>query len=203
MVQTLETLHSLGVDTVKVSLVWQLIAPNSGSTQRPANFDATNPAAYPPGAWGRWDTLVGVAHQLGMSVYFLVIGPAPLWAVPAGNRTSGQGPAVGWMPNPGDYQNFVEAAGRRYSGTYVDPAQASSAAAGSENPGLTVPGSKLLVFAQQGGTPAAGGQAVSLPTNVLTQIGLPAASALPPVLTLETPATPVEVVKLPFYKRST
>jgi hypothetical protein len=61
-------------------------------------------------------------------------------------------------------------------------------------PGLTVPASKLLVFAQQGGTPAAGGQAVSLPTNVLNQLGLPAASALAPPLSLETPASPVEVV---------
>ena len=33
MVQTLRTLHSLGVDTVKVSLVWQLIAPNPSSNQ--------------------------------------------------------------------------------------------------------------------------------------------------------------------------
>jgi hypothetical protein len=120
MVQTLDTLHELGIDTVKVSLVWQLIAPNSNSNQRPANFDATNPADYPTGAWSRWDWLVEAAHQLGMSVYFLVIGPAPLWAVPSGNQKAGQGPAVGWMPNPSDYQQFVQAAGTRYSGTYPD-----------------------------------------------------------------------------------
>ncbi|HEY2159891.1 MAG TPA: hypothetical protein VGH24_01170 [Solirubrobacteraceae bacterium] len=138
MVQTLQTLHSLGVDTVKVSLVWQLIAPNANSTQRP-NFDATNPAAYPPGAWSRWDTLVETAQQLGMRVYFLVIGPAPLWAVPAGNRTSGQGPALGWMPNPSDYQNFVEAAGRRYSGTYLDPTQQAQGINLPSAPGVTVP----------------------------------------------------------------
>ncbi len=59
---------------------------------------------------------------------------------------------------------------------------------------LTVPGSKLLVFAQQGGAPVNGVQPAALPTNVLTQLGLPAASALPPALTLETPMTPVEVV---------
>ena len=59
---------------------------------------------------------------------------------------------------------------------------------------LVVPGSKLLVFAQQAGTPAGAAQAPVLPTNVLTQVGLPAASALPPALTLETPSTPVEVV---------
>src|SRR5437660_9683912 len=57
MVQTLQTLHTLGVDVVKVSMVWQLVAPNASSSQRPS-FDATNPAAYPPGACQRWDTLV-------------------------------------------------------------------------------------------------------------------------------------------------
>ncbi len=59
---------------------------------------------------------------------------------------------------------------------------------------LVVTGSKLLIFAQQGGTPVGANPAPTLPTNVLTQVGLPAASALPPVLTLETPSTPVEVV---------
>ncbi len=59
---------------------------------------------------------------------------------------------------------------------------------------LAVPGSKLLVFSQQAGTPVGGTPAPSLPTNVLTQLDLPAATALPPALTLETPATPVDVV---------
>ena len=123
MVQTLETLHALGVDVVKVSMVWQLVAPDASSTQRPANFDATNPADYPPGAWSRWDTLVETAHALGMKVYFLVIGPAPVWAVPRQDRTT-QGPHVGWMPNPTDYEQFVQAVGTRYSGSYPDPATA-------------------------------------------------------------------------------
>ena len=35
MLATLDTLHSLGVDVVKVSLVWQLVAPNQGSSRRP------------------------------------------------------------------------------------------------------------------------------------------------------------------------
>src|SRR5690242_140436 len=68
MLSTLTTLHTLGVDTIKVSLVWQLIAPNANSTKRPPKFDATDPGAYPPGAWSRWDTLVDVAHELGMNV---------------------------------------------------------------------------------------------------------------------------------------
>ncbi len=59
---------------------------------------------------------------------------------------------------------------------------------------LVVRGSKLLVFSQQGGTPVGANPAPTLPTNVLTQLDLPAALALPPALTLETPSTPVEVV---------
>jgi hypothetical protein len=137
MVQTLQTLHSLGVGVVKVSVVWQLLAPNASSTQRP-NFDATDPAAYPPGSWTRWDTLVETAQQLGMKVYFLVIGPAPVWAVPGGNRTS-QGPSLGWAPSTSEYQQFVEAIGRRYSGTYVDPNAPPPPSVSATVPAITIP----------------------------------------------------------------
>jgi len=141
MVRTLNQMHSLGVDVVKVSMVWQLVAPDASSTRKP-RFDASNPAAYPQGAWDRWDTLVETAQKLGMSVYLLVIGPAPKWAIPAWVRNSKQGPDLGQAPNPGDYQDFIEAAGRRYSGAYVDP---RSVPAGSDPgpavvPGVTVPG---------------------------------------------------------------
>ena len=123
MDQTLWQMKALGVDVVKVSLVWQLAAPDPYSSQRPS-FNAADPAAYPYGAWQRWDNLVLMAHYLGMKVYFLVIGPAPDWAVPK-NTTRGQGPSLGLAPNPRDYQQFVQAAGTRYSGSYV-PAGASA-----------------------------------------------------------------------------
>jgi hypothetical protein len=44
------------------------------------------------------------------------------------------------MPNPLEYQQFLEAAGRRYSGSYTDPPPPSSAGGGSVIPGLTLPG---------------------------------------------------------------
>src|SRR5437764_9149577 len=50
--QTLRELVSLGVDRVKVSMVWSLVAPKPRSSRRP-RFDATDPAAYPTGAWDR------------------------------------------------------------------------------------------------------------------------------------------------------
>ena len=119
MVQTLQTLRSRGVDVIKVSLVWQLIAPNQRSRNRPS-FDARDPAAYPPGAWSRWDMLVETAQQMGMKVYFLMIGPAPVWSIPKGQPTN-QGPNLGWAPSPSEYGQWVTAAGKRYSGTYKDP----------------------------------------------------------------------------------
>jgi len=50
----MRTLSWLGVDVVKVSVVWQLVAPNAASSRKP-RFDATNTAAYPQGAWSRYD----------------------------------------------------------------------------------------------------------------------------------------------------
>ncbi len=124
MVQTLNRLASLGVDVVKVSLVWQLIAPNPYSTRRP-HFNATDPAAYPSGAWTRYDELVEAAQRLGMKVYFLIAPPSPEWAW-AGGLPRGQGESLGQAPNPKDLQNFVQAVGKRYSGTYVDPGSDST-----------------------------------------------------------------------------
>lgn len=142
MVKTLETIHSLGVDVVKVSLVWQLVAPHPSWRNKPS-FDDTDPAAYPPGAWSRYDAIVETAHRLGMRVYLLLVGPVPNWAVPR-HIARGQGPVLGHPPILGDFRDFVYAAGRRYSGAYLDsgaqrgaqPQQPSSTSVA----GVTVPG---------------------------------------------------------------
>lgn len=127
-VRVLHQLHALGVDTVKVSLVWSLVAPDANSSRRPA-FDASNPADYPYGAWARWDLIDTVAHQLGMSVSFQIIGPAPAWA--RGTRIGDQGKTLGRYPNPIDLREFIEAAAKRYSGSYVpDPTTPSSSGSG-------------------------------------------------------------------------
>ncbi len=160
MVHTLQQMRSLGADVVKVSVVWQLIAPSASSTRRP-KFDATDPAAYPHGVWDRWDLLAKTAQKLGMKVYFLVIGPAPKWAISSSVRNSRQGPDLGQAPNPRDYQNFVEAVGRRYSGAYVDPSSAADSPSSS--------------------TPTVPVSTVTLPVTVSQTTPAPPASALPRV----------------------
>jgi hypothetical protein len=115
----LEQMASLGIEQVKVSMVWSLVAPDSTSTHKP-NFDATNPAAYPPGAWDRYDTLVRLAGELGISVYFQLTAPSPTWAVALHPKAQPYDwhPDVQY-PNPTEFGQFAEAVGRRYDGSYV------------------------------------------------------------------------------------
>ncbi len=118
VVSTMEQLKALGIDRVKASIVWTLVAPHASSKSVP-HFDATNPAAYPPGAWARWDLLVIAAKDLGMSVYFQITPPAPAWAVARGKPT--QGYPWSQKPSAAQFEKFVQAIGRRYSGSYVPP----------------------------------------------------------------------------------
>ena len=118
-VAVLKQLHSLGVDIVKVSVVWWLLAPDP-TASKPPKFDATNPAAYPPGAWNRYDLLVRTAHQLGMKVYFQITPLDPKWAKAKGNPPEGK--TLGRAPDLTLFSQFVKAIGTRYSGHYGSPA---------------------------------------------------------------------------------
>lgn len=114
-ISELQAIKALGVDQIKVSLVWSLVAPDASSTRRP-NFDASDPGAYPDGAWTRYDRIVLEAQQLGLAVSFLVVPPSPAWAIPRAHY--GQGKRLGHAPSPNEFQQFVQAAGERYSGDY-------------------------------------------------------------------------------------
>jgi hypothetical protein len=108
-------LRSMGIDELKVSVVWSLIAPNAKSQTQPS-FDATDPSAYPAHVWDRYDLIDRLAAQLGLKVYFQVVPPAPAWAVATTKPVQG----YGWSqkPNPFDYQQFAQAIGTRYSGSF-------------------------------------------------------------------------------------
>src|SRR4051794_8090594 len=43
-------IRALGIDRIRVTAGWSVIAPQPDSAQRP-DFDDTDPAAYPPGNW--------------------------------------------------------------------------------------------------------------------------------------------------------
>ena len=115
--QTLQTLASLGVDWVKVSMIWGIVAPDAGSAHRPA-FNATDPAAYSPAVWDRYDLIVRTAQSLGLKVYFQFAPPTPRWAFDR-RFPARIGRRLGHAPAPSELEQFVTAVGRRYSGTYA------------------------------------------------------------------------------------
>jgi hypothetical protein len=116
--QTLQTLRSLGVDRLRISVVWAHIAPQPDSRTQPAGFDGSDPVDYPTTSWAPYDTIVREAPKYGMKVNFDIMGGAPLWATrpaPAANLASV------WYPSASAFGAFATAVGERYSGAYTPP----------------------------------------------------------------------------------
>lgn len=120
VVQTLDTLKALGVDRLRVTVLWHTVAPDAASPARPAGFVASDPADYPADGFTLYDRLVLLARARGLTVNFNVTAAGPLWAM--------RGPpdrpqrAYVYAPHARDFREFVAALGRRYSGSYVPPA---------------------------------------------------------------------------------
>jgi hypothetical protein len=119
---TLQELRHLGVNMVRVSLIWASFAPDPNSHTTP-QFNQGDPNAYPAGTWNTLDAIVLDANSLGIQVMFDPAGGCPLWA---------QGPDPArfgahyttqwcWKPNVGEFAQFVHALGTRYSGQFVPP----------------------------------------------------------------------------------
>jgi hypothetical protein len=107
--QALDEMKALGATTIHSLLFWSRIAPASDSKTKPAGFDATNPDAYPPGAWFQYDQLVDEAQARGLQVIFSPV-QAPHWADTCSTRSEQHH----CKPRPSDYQQFVEAAGKNF-----------------------------------------------------------------------------------------
>jgi hypothetical protein len=113
--KTLDTLRAIGVDRVRVTVYWRLVAPDASSERRPSfsGSGEADPAAYPRANWKRYDDFVRLAYDRGVQVNFDVAGPAPDWA----------STGLGGYANPaaGDFGQFVAAVGARYTGSYTPP----------------------------------------------------------------------------------
>jgi hypothetical protein len=114
--ETLSTLRTLGVGVVRMQVQWQLLAPEPTSAVRPPGFDASDPAAYPAITWRPYDLLVTDARHDGIAIDFLITGGAPRWAVGPGSPSGRQ--SLYWKPSANEYEQFVRAMAKRYSGTY-------------------------------------------------------------------------------------
>jgi hypothetical protein len=133
--RALTQMKNLGVDTVRVTVLWSVVAELAKPTQAEirarkgqarANlrrqlrrFRAANPATYPVRNWDRYDNLVKKATELGIQVYFNVTGPGPSWAHAKPPKSQSRNRRT-WKPKVGAYKQFVTAVGKRYSGTYKD-----------------------------------------------------------------------------------
>ena len=117
--RTLDTLAGLGVDRLRITVLWAAIAPGSNLPVQPAHFNGADPAAYSPGAWAPYDRIVTMAAARHLAVDFNITAPGPLWAM--GHPAPQARLASHYEPSVADFRAFVTAVGRRYSGSYVAP----------------------------------------------------------------------------------
>ena len=123
VVQAVERAKQLGVDRIRLTAGWSVLAPEADDDQQPS-FDATDPDAYTRNGWkhydpiGHWQALdraVRATVAAGMTPMIDIGFWAPKWA------TSGDPQATRRMynVNPQAYADFVKAVVKRYSGSYV------------------------------------------------------------------------------------
>jgi hypothetical protein len=116
-------LHALGVDRVRVTFSWGSIAPHPTSSKKP-RFDATDPNAYPAAGWAPYDEITRLLKRDHMSLDLVLAPPPPQWA--AGKHIPQDGnPHPYWKPDAQEFGQFVQAVGKRYSGSFT-PHGASS-----------------------------------------------------------------------------
>jgi len=102
----LDTIGSLGATAIRLQLSWNSVAPDPDAARAPS-FNATDPNAYPAGAWARYDAAIDGARARGLKVYLTLTGPAPRWATPSKHDGLTK-------PSAEAFSKFASAAGRRY-----------------------------------------------------------------------------------------
>jgi hypothetical protein len=111
-------LRELGVDRVRITAGWSVIAPQPDSPVRP-DFDDADPAAYPPAAWANLDRAVRDAHEAGLRVMIDIAFWAPRWATHDPASASGR---LRTDIDPELYAHFAKAVATRYAGGYTPAA---------------------------------------------------------------------------------
>ena len=122
---TLAHMRALGATTVRVILYWNSVAPNITAKTKPKKLHATDPNSYPARNWAPYDAIARDAKADGMTIDFTVSGGAPRWSEGPGipsnyviSKNNQGAKFFAWKPSATDYGQFVQAVGRRYSGSF-------------------------------------------------------------------------------------
>jgi hypothetical protein len=115
--KTLRTLKALGVDRVRVQVLWVALAPDPLATKAPPGFTGTDPSSYNAAGWAPYDRMVRMTKALGMGVNFDLTAPGPLWAMRQGDPDAAT--VADYAPSVSRFAQFVTAVARRYSGSYT------------------------------------------------------------------------------------
>jgi hypothetical protein len=106
----------LGVDRVRLTAGWSVLAPGSNDVTRPS-FHAGDSRDYPQGGFVHLDRAVKEVTRAGMKPMIDLAFFAPRWTArrgdPGGNHR--------WHPSAEDFGQFAEAVARRYDGSFRDP----------------------------------------------------------------------------------
>jgi len=116
--KALERIRDLGIDRVRVTAGWSVIAPDPESRRRP-DFDATDPAAYPDGIWRNLDRIVRMSDEAGVETMIDIAFWAPRWATEDAKGAQGR---FNTEIDANEYARFATAVARRYSGGWTPPA---------------------------------------------------------------------------------
>jgi hypothetical protein len=111
---TLDTLSAFGVDRIRVSVFWKVLAQANDEVQKP-NVDTADPAAYQAKVWAKYDHLIQGAQARGIGVNLNLTSPVPRWASTESPRADLQ---ETFNPNPDEFGKFVRAVATRYGGSY-------------------------------------------------------------------------------------
>ena len=113
---SMQKLRSLGVDRVRLTANWSVLTRTPDAKERPPDFDARDPDAYPQAVWQGLDDAVRLATEAGLKIMIDIGFWAPRWAT-----SGGPDPRARSHIRASDFADYAVAVARRYSGTYVPP----------------------------------------------------------------------------------
>jgi hypothetical protein len=114
--RALDDMKALGATTIRVLVGWRSLAPDPTSDIRPPGFDPSDPTTYPAGTFDNLDALVRNADARGIDVLLTPTGAIPDWASRCTAAEIAAQARNTCKPDPAQYQQYVEALGRHFTG---------------------------------------------------------------------------------------